>query len=139
MFKLFGKKFKVQNTRRFKRIRSAYLVKYEVNGKEGGGRITNAQDISAGGLRFWADDQVPESSLLNISIFIPPLERFVHATARILRIRRVKGALVYMVAVSFLDLKQEDREAINRFAETLSRDKEARFLIDHADIVIRRQ
>lgn len=139
MFKRLFSKKKAQDSRRFKRIRAAYLVKYQVHGKKEP-RITNVRDISAGGLRFWSEEAVPESSVLNVSVFLPPLERFVEATAQVLRVRRAKeGGLVYYVAVRFLELKAEDREALNQFAEALSKDEGARFLIDHARIVVRRR
>ena len=138
MFKnLFRKKVKAPNTRRFKRFRADFLVKYEV-GKGAAGRITNARDIGAGGIRFWSEEKLPESSLLNVSIYLPPLKRVVEGVVRVLRARRVKKTVLYSIAVSFLDLKQEDRAAINQFAEGLSSDRKTQFLIDHADIVIRR-
>jgi len=64
---LLGRKAKARNTRRFKRFRISYLVKYQVSGK-GEPRITNARDIGAGGLKFWTKEQIPASSLLQISI-----------------------------------------------------------------------
>ena len=134
---LFRKKIRIKNSRRFKRVRVAYLVKYQVNGKKES-RITNARDISAGGLRFWTEE-APESSLLDVSIFLPPLNRSVQATAQVLRVRRAREGFVYYVAVSFLDLNQEDRKEIEAFAEAISKDQDARFLIDHADIVVRGQ
>ncbi len=138
MFKnLFRKKVKAPNARRFKRFRADFLVKYEV-GQGTTGRVTNARDVGAGGLRFWSDEKLPESSLLNVSIYIPPLKRVVEGVVRILRVRRVKKTTSYSIAVSFLDLKQEDREAIDQFAEGLSADRKTQFLIDHADIVVRR-
>ena len=134
----FRRKIRLKNTRRFKRIKAAYLVKYEA-GRTGEPRITNARDIGAGGLRFWTPDLLPESSSLKISVYLPPLDRTVDALAKVVRIRRSRQSLVYSVAVCFLELKQEDREAINEYAETLSKDKAARFVIDHADVVVRRK
>lgn len=135
---LFRKKHKIPNTRRFKRIHFAYLVKYQINGK-GEPRITNARDISAGGMRFWATEQIPNNAVLKVSIFLPPLNRSVEALARVLRTRKSKEGVITYVAVNFLDLKEEDREALSEFAETLSKDQDARLLIDHADVVIRKE
>jgi c-di-GMP-binding flagellar brake protein YcgR len=136
---LFGKKGRTKNTRQYKRFRAAYLVKYQVKGKEEP-RITNIVDMSAGGIRFWSPEQLPESSILNLSIYIPPLERSIQAWAQVLRVRRAKeGGLLYYVAVSFVDLKPEDKEAVNQFAETLAKDEGGQFVIDHADVVVRRR
>lgn len=139
MFKiLFRPKYKTPNGRRFKRMHLAYLVKYQVNG-QGEPRITNARDISAGGLRFWTSEKLPESAVLHISIFIPPLGRSVKAVARVLRVRRVKRGFTYSVAVSFVDLIHEDREAIEQFAESISKEQDARFVIDQAKVIVRRE
>ena len=135
--RLLGKRNRGRNTRRFKRFRISYLVKYQINGK-GEPRITNARDIGAGGLKFWTKEEIPAASLLKVSVFLPPLERTMEAEARVLRVRRVKGQFVYSVAVSFMDVKGEDREALQDFAEALSKDKDGRFLIDHASVVIRK-
>lgn len=134
----FRKKIKALNSRRFKRFRADFLVKYQLD-RKGEAHITNVRDVSAGGLRFLTDRPVPESSLLNVSIYIPPLGRIVEAVAQVLRVRKAKGGILFNVAVNFLDLRREDREAINQFAETLSDDQRTRFLIDHANIVIRSQ
>ena len=117
--KLFRKKRKAPDGRRFKRIHFAYLVKYQINGK-GEPRITNARDISAGGMRFWATEKIPSNSVLKISIFLPPLDRSVEALARVLRTRKSKEGMIYYVAVNFVDLKEEDRKALREFAEALS-------------------
>ncbi len=135
--KLFRRKKKLQDTRRFKRFRLAYLIKYQINGK-GEPRITNARDISAGGLRFLTREQIPESSLLKVSVYMPPLERSVEGTAQVLRMRKSRKGFTYYAAISFLDLPEEDRNAINEFAESLSHDQDGRLLIDHANIVIRK-
>ena len=138
MFDLLFRKLKGANARRYKRFRADFLVKYQVGGR-GEVRITNAQDIGAGGIRFWSEEPVPESCLVNINVYLPPLERSVEATAQVLRTRKVRKGLLYYVAVKFLELSGQDREAINEFAENLSQNKGASFLIDHADIVVRKR
>lgn len=136
--RFFRKKFKARNSRRFKRFRADFLVKYHVD-KKGEAHVTNARDISAGGARFWSDRAIPESSVVNISIYVPPLGRAIEALAQVRRVTRIRKGLTFSVAVSFLDIKQQDREALNNFAETLSKEKGAELLIDHADVVVRRQ
>lgn len=133
---LFRKKARRPNSRRFKRVRIAYLVKYQVKGRSQP-RITNARDVSAGGLCFWADEELPPSSVLNLSIYLPPLGRAVDALAKVLRVQRTRDLFTYYVAVCFLDLVKEDREAINQFAEDLARDRKVSFMVDHADVVVR--
>ena len=133
---LLAKPVRMKNSRRFKRIRAAYLMKYQIGSQEP--RVTNVQDISAGGLRFWTTDPIPESSVLNIHIYLPPLNRTVEAVAQVLRVRKAKDSPLYYVGTCFLDLKKQDREAINQFAEALAGDKETQFAIDHAEVVVRK-
>lgn len=133
---MLRRKIRTGNERRYKRFRADFLVKYQI-GPKGEVCVTNARDIGAGGLRFWANRPLPNQSVLSVSIYIPPLERSVDALAQVCRVRGMKKRLLFDVAVSFLDLKREDREAINEFAESLSRQKGTEFLIHHADVVIR--
>ena len=124
--------------RRFKRVSASYLVKYQVKGNDQP-RITNIVDMSAGGLRFWSREHLPESSVLKISVSLPLLGRSVEAWAQVLRVRKAReGGFMYYVAVSFVDLTEKDREALNQFAEGISKDAGVPFAIDHAEVVVRR-
>lgn len=131
------KKLKMWNSRRFKRVRSACLVKYEIQG-QGGPHVTNARDLGAGGLSFWTDQAVPESSILNLSIFISPDEPPIQTTASVVRVSRARERSIYCVAVCFLELGRCEREALDRFAEALSEDPELEALVDHREMVLRK-
>lgn len=116
---------KIPNARRHKRCRVNFLVKYQLDGK-GEARITNVRDLGAGGIRFWADEKLAPHSILKVSICFPPLNRTVEAVAQVLRTQRLKkGNLSYSAAVGFLDLKREDRTALETFTENLSQNREA--------------
>lgn len=136
---MFRKKRRSWEPRRFKRLRTSYLVKYQMGGK-GTPRVTNVVDLSEGGVRFLAQERIPELSILNLSIYLPPLEKSVEVVAKVIRSRRAKDARsIYYVAAAFLDLRREDREAIRQFAEYLSEHKEAPSLIGELDTVLRRR
>lgn len=132
---LFFKK-KRWDTREHKRVRLAYLVKYQWPADSKTPRIANVRDISAGGVRFITEGLVPESAFIDLTIFVPPLGRTVEARAQVLRVRKAKTGHFYYVAVRFLNINEEDREAIDEFAETLAGDRETRFLIDHAKVIV---
>ena len=85
------------------------------------------------------EEKVLESSLLKVSVYLPPLGRAVDALAQVLRARKAKKGFFYYVAIQFLDLNHEDRQAIDEFANNLSQDEGASFLIDHADVVVRKR
>lgn len=137
MKNLIRRKIRLRNSRRFKRIRASFLVQYQ-RIRQGGPRVTSTRDISAGGVHFWTLEPLPESSVLDISVYIPALERSVEALGEVLRVRKTKEGLAWYVAVCFLDLNEVDRGAIEEFAETVSKDQEAELMVDHAEIVVRR-
>lgn len=129
------RKLKMWNSRRFKRVRSACLVKYEIPGHEP--RVTNIKDLGAGGLSFWTDEAIPKSSVLNLGIFISPDEPPIQTTASVVRVSQARERSVYRVAVCFLELGRSEREALNRFAEAISEDPELEALVDHHEVVLR--
>ena len=87
---MFEKKYNAENSRQFKRLTADYLVKYKPagSGAESEDFVSNLKDISAGGIRFWTEYFFEEETLLEVSICIPPIDRVLHALARVIRIRK---------------------------------------------------
>ena len=133
-----AKKTKIQNTRKHKRLQAYYLVKYLVKGGGDEPRITNVKDISAGGLKFLAKEFLPEEASLTVNVLIPPLKTPLEAKAKVLRVRKEKKGVTYSVAVRFTEISEHLKSSLNQFIETLAEDKQARLLIDHADVVVRK-
>jgi len=125
------------NARSHKRLRAAFLVKYETGRLGESPRITNIRDLSAGGLRFFTRELLEESSRIKLQVLVPSLERSLTAQAKILRVRRANRNFVYSVAVQFADLKPGDREDLAKFIETLDQNPETRICIDQANVVLR--
>ncbi len=125
------------NARKHKRLKAAFLVRYETGRLGESPRITNVRDLSAGGLRFFAKDLLEESAVIKLQILVPPLERALPAQARILRVRRANKNFVYSVAVQFVDMSAHDREDLERFIEGLDANPDTRICIDQAQIVLR--
>lgn len=134
---MFKRKYRTENSRRYKRLKADYLVKHHIPGFPELARVSNIKDISAGGLRFWTDQSFPEGALINLNILIPALNRQILALGRIRRVRRSPSGNVDYVAVSFIELSRDDRKALNDFIEHLATTKEAPFLIDQHPIVKR--
>ncbi len=134
---MFEKKYKVENQRKHKRLAVDYLLKYRSAGSETEDFVSNLKDISAGGLRFWSERFLPEETLLNVSTWIPPIDRVFHALARVVRIRESKGNLFY-IAVSFVEVSYEDQNALNQFIEHLSSLRGARSLVHDPQKVTRK-
>jgi len=134
---MFHKTYASENTRRFKRLRIDYLIKYQVAGSEEGPFVSNAKDISASGLKFWTDRFLPERTLLKVSIMMAPLERTIEVLGRVLRVRRSKDGTVYYLAIGFLEIPKADQTALNEYIERLAKTPAARKLVDHARVVTR--
>jgi c-di-GMP-binding flagellar brake protein YcgR len=132
------KKYSAANSRRFKRLKADYLVKYKIPGFPGDPYVSNIKDISAGGLRFWSDKGLPEKSLVQISVLLPPMDREIKALGRLVRVRPARRGFFDYVAVSFIELSQDDQNAINDFIEHISVTEAAHDLIDQFDVVKRK-
>lgn len=120
---MFGKKkYKVQNTRRYKRMRAGgYLVKYNVAGTQEQPVVTHLKDLSAGGLKFWTERYLAEGTLLNVSFLVPALDLTVNALGRVVRVRPAKNLPISYVAVNFIELPNDAKKAVDAFVEDLSR------------------
>ena len=134
---MFGK-FKSTNTRSYKRLRADYLLKYwPADEPAAEPWVSNLVDISAGGMRFWSEALVPEDRLLQITMWLPPIDRTLEVQAHVLRTRQARNTSMYYVAVKFEDLPDSDKGALNSFIETLSQIPGARPLVDNKRVVKR--
>lgn len=133
-----GHKKRASNSRQHKRINADFLLKYEQDEGKVEPRITNIKNVSAGGVKFLTREMLPENSSIYVNVLIPPLEKSFPARARILRVRRLRKRFIYSVAVRFTDINQNDQQSLNDFVETLAQDTETRFVVDHANVVVRR-
>jgi hypothetical protein len=135
--KLFRKETKAENARHFKRLRTTFLLKYRSEG--GVPKTANLINLGAGGVRFATKEEIPVSSRLTLTIHTPPLNRFVEAQAVVSRVEKEKRGQTYAVAAAFVDLKAEDRTAINQYIEALYQNEATRPFVDHNDVVHRKQ
>lgn len=134
---LFKTKYTAANTRRYKRLKADYLLKYQLCGLEVGPELANIKDISAGGVKFWAARPMPEGSLVQLSVLLPPLDEELKAVGRIVRVRSAKNIPGEYVAVNFLELNLDAQKALNDFIEYTATTPAARDLIDHYQLVKR--
>jgi c-di-GMP-binding flagellar brake protein YcgR len=135
---MFSKKqYKAQNSRRFKRMRADYLVKYQVPGTNES-FLSNIKDLSAGGVKFWTDQPLIEGSLLKTSFLVPPLELTVEALARVVRVRQSHENTIYYVAVRFIEIPDESKKAIDEFIEYLAAKPDARGVVEFAEGTVKR-
>ena len=135
---MFKKKvYKMENSRRYKRLKADYLIKYQMAGTTQEPFIANIKDISATGIRFWSDHYLQEGTLLKFSVWVPAIDRTLEGLARISRVRQAQGGLVYYMAARFLEIAAEDQTALNDFIEKLAADPETKEFIENEPIVKR--
>lgn len=131
------KEYQTQNGRRFKRMRADYLVKYQLVGMTGEPLVSNIKDLSAGGIKFWTDQFLPEETLLKVSFLVPPLGLIVEALGRVIRIRRAKEESIYYIAIRFIEMPDESKKAVDDFIEYLAQQPGAKKLIKETPLVKR--
>lgn len=127
---MFEKQSKTSNVRQHKRLLADYLIKYRLAGSESQEfLVSNIKDISATGLRFWTEEPLLEGSLLMVEVLPPPLGRVIRALARVVRARLAEKSLVYYNAVRFVEISEEDQNALNYFIERIASEPGARALV----------
>ncbi len=114
------KQISAQNSRRFKRLRADYLIKFQVPGTTGEPFVSNIKDLSGGGVKFWTEQYITEGTLLKVSFLVPALDMKVDTLARVVRTRTAFGAPVFYVAVRFIEIPETAKNAIDEFVEYLS-------------------
>lgn len=134
---MFRAKYNAMNSRRHKRLKADYLVKYQMPGSEEGPFVSNIKDISAGGVKFWTERALPEGALIQINVLLPPLDKELRALGRIVRVRSVKDAPMDYVAVNFIELDLDAQTALNDFIEYTATLAIAKDLIDFHPFVKR--
>lgn len=109
-----------QNSRRFKRFRADYLIKFQVPGTSGEPFLSNLKDLSAGGVKFWTEQYIAEGTLVKVSFLVPPLDMKVDTLARVVRVRTAGGQdPVFYVATRFIEISEDAKKAIDEFVDYL--------------------
>lgn len=132
------KTYPSENTRRFKRMRGNFLVKYQVAGLAGEPVAANVRDVSGGGVRFWTKEFLPEGTLLRLSLLIPSMDYPFEILGRVLRTAQARHSGMHYFAVGFLEIPKGDQTALNDLIESASKTRESRFFMDDRLVVRRR-
>ena len=120
-------------------MQAEYLMKYqEMTADQMEPYVANIKDLSATGLRFLSERFFAEGTVLNVSVFVPPLGRAIRTPAKVLRIRASAGPLYY-VSLRFMHLPERDYEDLNLFIEGLSKKRRARSIVDHEGSELKRK
>ncbi len=110
-----------EDTRKHKRKKSAFLLKYHESGTHPP-KVTNLQNISAGGLAFLTNDQIQIGSEVQLSILIPSFEKPVEVEGQVVRVDNspTKG-MKYLVAVQYTKIIGDNKKAMEEFDKILAK------------------
>lgn len=129
---------KAQNSRRFKRLRADYLIKFQIPGTSGEPFLSNLKDLSAGGVKFWTEHYIPEGTLIKVSFLVPPLDMKVDTLARVVRVRAGAGEdPIFYAATRFIEISEDAKNAIDQFVEYLFELPKARRMVSSSPLVRR--
>ena len=131
------KRYKVFNSRKYKRLKAPYLLKYRLHGSMGDVRLANLKDVSSGGLRFYTHESLPKGTSLELNLLIPP-DRVVTATAKVLYTRHMSSSF-YHVSVCFSEMAQSDQKILAQFIHNIEADEKLSRLIDQPKPVVYRE
>jgi c-di-GMP-binding flagellar brake protein YcgR len=112
-----------QERRQYKRIKKNFVARFSLkNVKEYVDRqqdwqMVTTQNLSAGGVLFNYDKDIPEGSIIDMLINFPQIKNPVNCTAKVLRIDKTSPSSLLRIAANFIEISHEDQQQINRAAE----------------------
>jgi len=112
-----------QERRRYKRIRKNFVAKFRLKCDRSGiesaenWEMVTTHDLSAGGVLFNYDKEISVGSLVDMFINFPQVKTPINCVGKILRIGRSNPLSLLKIAANFIDIKEEDKQEINRAAE----------------------
>ena len=122
LFDWLFKKYSYENTRQYKRLPVSWPVKYDPSAPKTSVLLLLTKNISAGGLALFSKEMFPVGSLLQLEILVPPLQKTIRATGRVLRCVRVKGG-EFELGVQFEEIDPNEQVLLNQEIETFYSDK----------------
>jgi hypothetical protein len=101
--------------RRFVRLPAHHLIKYKVVGREAlQGTLSFVRNISAAGVLFHAQENIPSASTLELEINFPLRSEPIKVLAKTLRVKPLRKTGGYDIALEFLNLDKDTCTFINK-------------------------
>ena len=104
------------NTRKYKRKKFPFLLKYQTDASSEMVTMTRLKDIGGGGLSFLTNDDIKGGSNIRIFILIPSCYRPLEVKAHVLRVEPsgLRG-LKQVAAVKFAEIAKQDKRVVDEF------------------------
>ncbi len=114
-----------RDTRQYRRKKLSFLIKYQTGGSAtSSSRVTNLQNISAGGLAFLTEDNLRIGDLVSLSILIPSFEKPVEVEGKVVRIEPgPKKGRGIIAAVQYTKMDATSRKAMEEFDTELAKEQ----------------
>ena len=80
-------------------------------------KFSKTKNVSAGGLLFISNEQMPLGSILELKIALPDSSETIECLARVIRIEQKLGEENYDIAVCFLDITSAKRALLEAYIE----------------------
>jgi len=93
---------------------SSIKVKYGVLGRDAGGVLRTAKDISGGGIRIPVNERLPQGAKLSLELNIPQETAPIQAQAQVVWSARLRGRRAYEAGCQFTKIDPLDRGKIIR-------------------------
>jgi len=125
-----------KDKRQYPRLKAFCLVKYaKVDaGSDEFLKVTNVKDVSEGGLLVASYELIPISSLLKLSIKLPAHDKPIETYGKVTRCVRVsRTEEVYHIGLSFLDIKESDRQEIAKHIDEAGNHRLGKKLLKRAE------
>ena len=119
------KRFRSRNARKFQRVRMPLLIRYQIRG-ENGGKVTNLNDLAAGGVRFSTEDPIPVGARLRLKVKLPWREQSLDVMGKVTRCIKVKGTSIFRVAAQFVGMKKEEVAEVESFVDAIVSERRRR-------------
>lgn len=120
-----------KDTRKHRRVKSFFLLKYQTGAATGKEQLTNLHDISEGGLRFQTNQRLPENSIINLAVLIPSFEKPIEVEAKVVWVGQSKKKdNAYSVAVQFVKVSGDTQGKLNEFFKGMVKENKNPMFID---------
>jgi len=128
---MFKSKLLSADSRTSRRFRSFGLIKYSLASKASGKTsLSNPRDISSGGTSFVCDETLPMHSMLELDIYLPPLDDFIMAIGKVVNSFLVKGTDRHLVGVQFTAMDPENKKRLSSYIEGIAKDSRMQRYLD---------
>lgn len=122
-FKFFGiKKFRSDYIRRYKRVKIPLLVRYFIE-NEGEGRLSNLNDLAAGGIRFTVEEPLTQGKRIRLKVKLPWRDNPLDVYGKVKRCVKIKNSSSYRVAAQFVGMRREDMAELESFIDALTNER----------------